>query len=147
MSEFDAIEILLVEDSDTDAEMTLRALQKHGLAQHLRRVKDGAEALDFMFRQGAHAARADVQPKLVLLDVKLPKVDGIEVLRRLKEDQRSWFVPVVMLTSSSEQRDLLRSYECGVNSYLVKPIEFDLFVEQIAKAARYWAMLNRLPLR
>ena len=145
MSELEPVEILLVEDSHTDAEMTIRALKTQGLANNLTWVKDGAEALDFLFRQGAYAGRPNRQPKLVLLDLKMPKVDGIEVLRKVKQDEQTSHIPVVMLTSSAEESDLLRSYELGVNSYLVKPVEFDRFVEEVSKAGCYWAIMNRLP--
>ena len=145
MSELEPVEILLVEDSYTDAEMTIRALKTQGLANHVVWVKDGAEALDFLFRQGVYAERANRQPKLVLLDLKMPKVDGIEVLRKVKQDEQTSHIPVVMLTSSAEESDLLRSYELGVNSYLVKPVEFDRFVEEVSKAGCYWAIMNRLP--
>jgi CheY-like chemotaxis protein len=147
MSELEPVEILLVEDSHTDAEMTIRALKKQGLANGVTWVKDGAEALDFVFRQGMYAARPSAQPKLVLLDLKMPKIDGIEVLRRLKQDARTAFIPVVMLTSSAEDSDMLKSYELGVNSYLVKPVEFDRFVEEVSKAGCYWAVMNRVPVR
>ena len=145
MSELEPVEILLVEDSHTDAEMTIRALKTQGLANNLTWVKDGAEALDFLFRQGAYAGRPNRQPKLVLLDLKMPKVDGIEVLRKVKQDEHTSHIPVVMLTSSAEESDLVRSYELGVNSYLVKPVEFDRFVEEVSKAGCYWAIMNRVP--
>jgi CheY-like chemotaxis protein len=147
MSELEPVEILLAEDSYTDAEMTIRALKKQGLANRVTWVKDGAEALDFVFRQGAYATRPDAQPKLVLLDLKMPKVDGIEVLRRLKQDARTALIPVVMLTSSAEDSDMVRSYQLGVNSYLVKPVEFDRFVEEVSKAGCYWAIMNKVPVR
>jgi CheY-like chemotaxis protein len=145
MNELEPVEILLVEDSVTDAEMTIRALKREGLANRLTWVRDGAEALDFVFREGTHVDRANGEPKLVLLDLKMPKVDGIEVLRRMKADSRTAHIPVVMLTSSAEERDMLRSYELGVNSYLVKPVEFDQFVEQVSKAGCYWVIMNKLP--
>jgi CheY-like chemotaxis protein len=145
MNDMEAVEILLVEDSKTDAEMTLRALKKKGLANHLTWVRDGAEALDFIFRTGAYVDRPNGHPKLVLLDLKMPKVDGIQVLRRIKADEHTRSIPVVMLTSSSEENDVVRSYEFGVNSYLVKPVEFDRFVEEISKAGLYWVVMNRVP--
>jgi len=145
MNELEPVEILLVEDSHTDAEMTIRALKTQGLANKVTWVKDGAEALDFLFRQGAYSGRPHGQPKLVLLDLKMPKVDGIEVLRRVKQDELTSSIPVVMLTSSAEESDLVRSYELGVNSYLVKPVEFDHFVEEVSKAGCYWAIMNRVP--
>jgi CheY-like chemotaxis protein len=145
MDEMREIEILLVEDSETDAEMSMRALRKHNLADKLVWVKNGAEALDFMFCSGDYAGRPNVQPRLVLLDLKLPKVDGIEVLRRIKSDERTKNVPVVMLTSSAEERDIVESYRLGVNSYLVKPVDFTKFIDSTAQAGFYWAVMNRTP--
>ena len=145
MNELEPVEILLAEDSNTDAEMTIRALKKENLANRVTWVKDGAEALDYVFREGAYAGRASGELKLVLLDLKMPKVDGIEVLRKLKQDARTAHIPVVMLTSSAEEIDMVRSYELGVNSYLVKPVEFDRFVEQVSKAGCYWVIMNNLP--
>jgi CheY-like chemotaxis protein len=139
------VEILLVEDSRTDAEMTIRALNKHGLAKRLSWVKDGAEALDFLFRQGVYAGRAAGEPKLVFLDLKMPKVDGIEVLRKLKQDPRTACIPIVMLTSSAEESDIALSYQLGLNSYMVKPVEFEHFIEEVAHAGYYWLIINRVP--
>jgi len=147
MTELEPVEILLVEDSRTDAEITLRALKKKGLANSVTWVKDGAEALEFVFCEGAYAGRSNGHPKLILLDLKMPRVDGIEVLRRVKEDARTKNIPVVMLTSSAEENDIVRSYELGVNSYLVKPVEFERFVEEVSKAGCYWAIVNRVPHR
>jgi CheY-like chemotaxis protein len=139
-------EILLVEDSPHDLEFTLRALKRHDLAQHVVVARDGAEALDIMFASGQHADRADrPRPRLVLLDLKLPKVDGIEVLRRFKDDQRSRRIPVVVMTSSAEEQDMLRSYDLGVNSYIVKPVEFDNFAQAVSDVGLYWFLLNRSP--
>ena len=145
MHEFEKIEILLAEDSDADAEMTIRALRRNNLANHLVWVKDGAEALDFIFRRGAYAARPEGAPKLVLLDLKMPKVDGIEVLRQVKSNEATRTIPVVMLTSSAEERDILTSYSLGVNSYIVKPVDFGSFVDEVTKAGCYWVLVNRLP--
>jgi CheY-like chemotaxis protein len=145
MHEFEKIEILLAEDSDADAEMTIRALRRNNLANHLVWVKDGAEALDFIFRRGAYAQRPEGAPKLVLLDLKMPKVDGIEVLRQIKSNEATRTIPVVMLTSSAEERDIVASYSLGVNSYIVKPVDFVKFVEEVAKAGCYWVLVNRLP--
>ena len=139
------VEILLVEDSSADAEMTIRSLKRHGLANQLVWVKDGAEALDFIYCTGAFAGRSNGHPRLVLLDIKMPKVDGIEVLRRIKADERTRSIPVVILTSSAEERDIIESYQLGVNSYLVKPVEFSAFTEVVAQLGMYWAVLNRLP--
>jgi len=139
------VDILLVEDSPADAELALRALRKGKLANHVTWVKDGAEALEFIFRTGAYAARTDQNPKVILLDLKLPKVDGIEVLKRVKADERTRVIPVVMVTSSAEGRDIVESYKLGVNSYLVKPVEFEQFSETVAHAGLYWMLMNRTP--
>ena len=146
VKELDVVEILLVEDSDEDAELTIRALKQRKLANDLFRVKDGAEALDFIFATGAYASREErPKPRVVLLDLKLPKVDGMEVLRRLKEDPTTRTIPVVMLTSSKEDRDLEAAYRYGVNSYIVKPVEFDKFVAAVEQLGFYWALLNQNP--
>lgn len=145
MSEFEQVDILLVEDDPADAELALRALHKRGLANQITWVKDGAEALEFIFRRGAYAGRPDRHPKLILLDIKLPKVDGIEVLKRIKGDARTRVIPVVMMTSSQEGRDIAESYELGANSYVVKPVEFDAFSETVAKAGFYWMLVNKAP--
>jgi two-component system response regulator len=146
MADYEQVEILLVEDSPTDGEMTLRALRRNNLANRVHWVKDGAEALDFLFRAGAYAGRDPAAtPKLVMLDIKMPKVDGIEVLRRLKAEPATRAIPVVMMTSSSEERDVMASYELGVNSYIVKPVEFENFLETVAKIGLYWVLTNRVP--
>jgi CheY-like chemotaxis protein len=145
MTDYEQVEILLVEDNETDAEMTIRALRRKNLANNLVWVKDGAEALDFIFRRGAYASRPDGAPKLVLLDLKMPKVDGIEVLRQIKSNEDTKTLPVVMLTSSAEERDIVASYRFGVNSYVVKPVDFSNFVNEVAKAGCYWVLVNRLP--
>lgn len=145
MDDFGAVDILLVEDSDPDAEMTTRALRKGGLVNRLVRVRDGVEALEFVFREGPWSTRGSTQPKLILLDLKMPRLGGIDVLRRLKSDQRTQALPVVMLTSSAEEQDIVESYNLGVNSYLVKPVEFPAFVELVAQLGMYWAVMNRLP--
>lgn len=144
-SAIDPVEILLVEDSEADAELTLRALRKAGLADRLLWVKDGQEALDYLYSEGAFENRSPRGPELVLLDLKLPRLNGIDVLRRIKEDARRKSIPVVMLTSSSEERDIVQSYSFGVNSYLVKPVDFKALGEQVVDAGRYWLQLNRLP--
>jgi CheY-like chemotaxis protein len=133
------IEILLAEDNAEDAEMTLRALKRNNLANKVRWVKDGAEALEHLFGSGGRP------PKLVLLDIKMPKVDGIEVLRRLKADAATRKIPVVVMTSSNEERDVVESYRLGVNSYIVKPVQFDAFMETVAKIGLYWVVTNRVP--
>lgn len=146
VKELDVVEILLVEDSDEDAELTIRALKQRKLANDLFRVKDGAEALDFIFATGIYAGRnGQPKPRVILLDLKLPKVDGMEVLRRLKEDPSTRAIPVVMLTSSKEDRDLEAAYRLGVNSYIVKPVEFDKFVAAVETLGFYWALLNQNP--
>jgi len=145
MDKFEKVDILLVEDNPTDAELTMRALRKGNLANQITWVKDGAEALEFIFRSGAYAGRPDQNPRLILLDLKLPKVDGIEVLKQLKADDRTRAIPVVMVTSSQEGRDITESYKLGVNSYVVKPVEFDAFSETVAKAGFYWMLVNKTP--
>jgi CheY-like chemotaxis protein len=145
MDKFEKVDILLVEDNPTDAELTMRALRKGNLANHITWVKDGSEALEFIFRSGAYAGRPDQHPKLILLDLKLPKVDGIEVLKRIKADERTRAIPVVMVTSSAEGRDITESYKLGVNSYVVKPVEFEQFSETVAKAGFYWMLVNKTP--
>jgi two-component system, response regulator len=145
MNDFDPVEILLAEDSETDAEMTIRALQGKNLTNRLVRVKDGAEALDFIFRRGVYSERPAGLPKLLLLDLKMPKVDGIEVLREVKSAEETRSMPVVVLTSSAEERDIAASYMLGANSYIVKPVDFVKFVDEVAKAGCYWVLLNRLP--
>ncbi len=146
MSKLDEVEVLLVEDSAEDAEMTLRALRKHHLANRLHHVKDGEEALAFLFATGTFAGRdPESGPKLVLLDLKLPKVDGHEVLRRLRSDERTRLTPVVVLTSSNEDRDVVESYKLGVNSYIVKPVDFDKFLTAVSELGLYWLLLNRAP--
>ena len=146
MSDLEQVEILLVEDNTEDAEMTLRALRRNNLGNRVHWVKDGEEALEFMFSTGQYAARsAAPTPKLVMLDLKMPKVDGIEVLRRLKQSEATRPVPVVVMTSSNEDSDVLKSYHLGVNSYIVKPIQFDVFLETVAKIGLYWVITNRVP--
>ena len=145
MDEFEQVDILLVEDNPADAELAMRALRKGKLANHVTWVKDGAEALDFIFRKGAYAGRPEQNPRLILLDLKLPKVDGIEVLKQVKENERTRAIPVVMVTSSQEWRDMSDSYELGVNSYVVKPVDFEQFSETVAKAGFYWMVVNKTP--
>jgi len=145
MDKYENVDILLVEDSPEDAELAMRALRKGKLANHITWIKDGAEALEFIFRYGAYAGRPDQNPKLILLDLKLPKLDGIEVLKRVKADERTRVIPVVMVTSSAEGRDVMESYKLGVNSYLVKPVEFEQFSDTVAKAGFYWMLMNKAP--
>ena len=143
-----AIETLLVEDNPQDLELTLRALRKANLANLVQVARDGAEALDFIFCEGVHAGRRieDV-PRVVLLDLKLPKVDGLEVLRRIKADPRTRTIPVVALTSSREQGDVVESHRLGVNSYIVKPVNFDGFMAAVRQLGLYWLRLNEPPAR
>jgi two-component system, response regulator len=140
------VEILLVEDNPNDVKLTLHALKQNKLANHVHVVRDGAEALEFLFQNGSYADRqGENNPRVVLLDLKLPKVDGLEVLRSLRNDDRTRRIPVVVLTSSREERDLVESYELGVNSYIVKPVDFGQFVEAMRTIGMYWLLLNTVP--
>src|SRR5437762_13063531 len=146
MTPIEDVEILLVEDNPNDVELTLRALQKQNLATKVFVVKDGAEALEYIFATGAFAHRnIENRPKVILLDLKLPKVDGIEVLKRIKADERTRHTPVVMLTSSQEERDVIDTYSLGVNSYIVKPVDFSNFVHAVSELGIYWGILNKIP--
>jgi CheY-like chemotaxis protein len=146
MSEHNEVEILLVEDNPNDAEMTLHALRKNHLTNHVEHVRDGAEALEFIWCSGAYAhRRMENGPKVILLDLKLPKVDGLEVLRRLKADPRTKMIPVVVLTSSREERDVVESYQLGVNSYILKPVDFEQFTAAVQQVGLYWLLLNEPP--
>jgi two-component system response regulator len=142
MNQYQHVEILLVEDSSADAEMTLRTLKKRGIANDIEWVRDGIEALEFLRCEGAWAQRRNGQPRLVLLDLKMPRMDGLEVLRNLKQDARTRHIPVVMMTSSQEEGDLVASYALGVNSYIVKPVDFDSFAETVAQVGMYWVLAN-----
>ena len=139
--------VLLVEDDPNDVELTLRALGKHNLANRVFVVRDGEEALDFLHRRGAFDGRDDDDPVVVLLDLKLPKVDGLEVLREIKSDPRLRELPVVVLTSSREHADLVRAYELGTNAYVVKPVDFEQFQEAVRQLGLFWAVLNEPPRR
>lgn len=142
----DDVEILLVEDNPTDAELAMLALKEGNLANKLIWVKDGAEALDFLFATGAYSSRkVENGPKVVLLDLRLPKVDGLEVLSRIKADERTRQIPVVVMTSSREDRDISASYKLGVNSYISKPVEFDEFAKVVSQLGLYWLLINRPP--
>ncbi len=146
MTEQDIVEILLVEDNPNDAELASRALKKNHITNSLVHVKDGAEALEFIFGTGRYQGR-DIHkgPKIILLDLKLPKVDGMEVLKRIKSDERMTTIPVVVLTSSKEENDIVRSYKLGVNSYIVKPVDFDKFTCAVSEVGLYWLLLNQPP--
>lgn len=142
----EAIEILLVEDNPNDAELTLRALSRQNLANKVYTVKDGEEALEYIFATGSYTERRiEYCPKVVLLDLKLPKVDGLEVLRRVKSDEKTKHIPVVVLTSSQEERDIVESYQLGANSYIVKPVDFKKFVDCVSELGLYWLLLNKSP--
>jgi len=138
--------ILLVEDNPDDEELTLRALKKNNILNQVTIVRDGAEALDYLFCQGAYAGRdASVQPAVTLLDLKLPKVEGLEVLKRLRADERTRLLPVVILTSSKEEQDLISGYRLGANSYIRKPVDFTKFMEAVRQVGLYWLMMNEPP--
>ncbi len=141
-----SLEILLVEDNPDDVELSLHAFKKHNLSNRIQVCRDGAEALDYLFGEGEFKGRnVDNIPKVVLLDLKLPKVSGLEVLQRIKSDPRTRAVPVVVLTSSREEADLTESYRLGVNSYIVKPVDFERFTEAVQKVGLYWLLLNEAP--
>ena len=142
----EAVDILLVEDNPNDLELALRALKKRHLANKVVVARDGAEALDFIFGTGAYADRDIANNlKVVLLDLKLPKIDGLEVLRRIKSDERTRLIPVVVLTSSQEERDIVESYRLGVNSYMVKPVDFEQFIDCVSELGLYWLVCNKPP--
>lgn len=141
-----SLEILLVEDNPRDVDLTLRAMKKHHLANRVHVARDGQEALDFLFGEGEYSDRdMNHRPKLMLLDLKLPKVDGLEVLRRVKSDERTRAIPVVVLTSSQEEKDMIESYRLGVNSYIQKPVDFEKFLECVQHMGLYWLLINRSP--
>ena len=136
--------ILLVEDNENDEVLTLRALKKSNIVNRVMVVRDGAEALDYLFWRGAHASRpADEMPQVILLDLKLPKIDGLEVLRALRADDRTKLLPVVVLTSSVEEQDVIRSYGLGANSYVRKPVDFNQFVDAVRQLGLYWLVINQ----
>ena len=140
------VEILLVEDNASDAEMTIAALKKNNLANKLLHVKDGAAALDFIFAEGEYEGRnIENKPKVILLDLKMPKVNGIEVLQKIRSDERTKNIPIVVLTSSKEDPDIKKCYDHGVNSYVVKPLEFDEFQKAISDLGLYWMIVNQQP--
>jgi CheY-like chemotaxis protein len=140
------IEIILVEDSMEDADLIMRSLKKNNLSNSVVHLKDGAEALDFMFAKGEYTSRNILdKPKVILLDLKMPKIDGLQVLRELKSDHRTKSIPVVIMTSSREDRDIVESHELGVNSYVVKPVSFENFAKAVADLGLYWLMINQSP--
>lgn len=142
----EAIEVVLIEDSLADVELAVHSLQQNHLANHIKVLRDGEEALDYFFRRGEYAESSiGAMPRLILLDIKLPKIDGLDVLRALKSDPRTRLIPVVVLTSSAEQRDVVESYELGVSSYIVKPVDFQQFSESIRILGLYWLVLNSVP--
>ncbi len=140
------VEMLLIEDNPDEAELTIRSLKKNNLANHLIHIDDGEKALDFIFSQGEYSNNtALMRPKLILLDLNLPKVDGLEILKRVKSDDRTKTIPVVVLTSSKEERDIIESYKLGVNGYIVKPVDFNSFTKAVADIGLYWLILNEPP--
>lgn len=143
----DLVDILLVEDNPADVELTLRTFQRYNLTNRIHIARDGAAALDFVFGTGefAQTRSAVDHPRVILLDLKLPLVDGLEVLRKIKADERTRTIPVVVLTSSREERDVVESYQLGVNSYIVKPVDFDQFAESVRQLGLYWVLLNQPP--
>jgi CheY-like chemotaxis protein len=146
MNEPTSVELMLVEDNPQDLELALLALREANPLARIHVARDGAEALDYIFCEGPHAARqiSDI-PKVILLDLKLPKIDGLDVLKRIKGDPRTRLIPVVILTSSKEQRDVVESYKLGVNSYIVKPVNFERFTEAVRNLGVYWQLLNQPP--
>jgi two-component system, response regulator len=146
MNPANIVEILIVEDNQQDLDLALRALRKANLANRVHAVRDGEEALEFLFCEGRHSERKiQNEPKVILLDLKLPKIDGLEVLQRIKGDQRTKAIPVVVLTSSKEQADVVETYNLGVNSYIVKPVNFEQFSEVVQKLGMYWLLINHPP--
>ncbi len=145
MNGYDA-DILLVEDSQDDMELTLHALKQEHLGNNIHVARDGAEALEYLFCTGEHSNRTFALPKLILLDLKLPKVDGMEVLKELKADDRTKMIPVVILTSSKEERDLVKGYNLGANSYIQKPVDFDQFRDTVKRVGLYWLVINQPPM-
>jgi CheY-like chemotaxis protein len=143
MEEFEEVDILLVEDNPLDAELTMRGLQDENLANSITWVKDGEEAMDYLFRRGQYAERRDSGPRLVLLDLKMPRVGGIEVTQAIRSDARTKLIPIVIMTSSQEEKDILDSYNCGANSYIVKPLDVDSLAEVARQAGFYWLAINR----
>jgi len=143
MTDYNEVEILFIEDNHDEAELTIRSLKKHNLANKLMHIDDGADALDFIFAKGIYSERVNSpEPKLIILDLKLPKIDGLEILRQLKAEDKTKLIPVVVLTSSQEEKDVIESYRLGVNSYIVKPVNFESFGKAVADLGLYWVILN-----
>ena len=143
---YSEVEILLIEDNPEEAELAIRSLRKYNLANKLLHIDDGAEAIDVIFSKGKYAGNKNpLQPKLILLDLKLPRVDGLEILRQLKSDEQTMLIPVVVLTSSKEETDIIESYRMGVNSYIVKPVNFDSFTKAVSELGLYWVVHNQSP--
>jgi two-component system response regulator len=148
MADNEPVEILLVEDNPNDVELALHALKKNKVSNRIQVVRDGEEALDFIFGKDASSdGPSEQRPKMVLLDLKLPKIDGLEVLKRLKSDPRTRSIPVIMMTSSREECDIVKSYELGVNSYIVKPVDFQQFTESVRQLGLYWMVMNQAPVQ
>jgi two-component system, response regulator len=145
MDEYEHVEILLVEDNPFDAELAMRGLREHNLANNVTWVKDGEQALDYVYRRGKFAGRLGAGPRLILLDLKMPKVDGIEVTRIVKGDETTRHIPIVIMTSSQEEKDVSRSYSLGANSYIVKPLDFEALANVASQAGYYWLAINRPP--
>lgn len=145
MDEYEHVEILLVDDSPLDAELAIRGLKDHNLANNVVWVKDGEQALDYVYRRGQFAGRSSAGPRLILLDLKMPKVDGIEVTRAIKSDPKLRHIPIVIMTSSKEERDISESYSLGANSYIVKPLDFEALANVASQAGYYWLAVNRAP--
>jgi two-component system, response regulator len=141
-----SMEILLVEDNESDAKLTIRALQKHNLCNNLIHLKDGAEAVDYLFAKGEYSERqVEDKPRVILLDLNMPKMGGLDVLREIRNDERTKYIPVVVMTSSKEDSDIIESYKLGVNSYVVKPVGFDNFSKAVAELGLYWMLVNQSP--
>ncbi|MEJ0106876.1 MAG: response regulator [Bacteroidota bacterium] len=146
MIDYNEVEILFIEDNPHEAELTIRSLKKHNLANKVMHIDDGADALDFIFAKGIYSERVNSpEPKLIILDLKLPKIDGLEILRQLKAEEKTKLIPVVVLTSSQEEKDVIESYRLGVNSYIVKPVNFESFGKAVADLGLYWVILNHRP--
>jgi two-component system, response regulator len=147
MNEFEQVEILLVDDNALDAELAMRGLKEHNLANSVVWVKDGEQALDYIYRRGKFEGRSGGGPRLILLDLKMPKVDGIEVTRVIKSDAATRHIPIVIMTSSQEEKDITESYSLGVNSYIVKPLDFEALANVASRAGYYWLAINKAPAR